>query len=358
MYDHTLDFETNYRQGPFFNGAIPERIFLPKSSWPMLFDYPVMSRVGVFACPATASPRSIKLMSDLGYDIITAKTVRSYPFKAHPFPHVTFINEQMISDFDQIITASSAPRDVIATACSIGNASFALDQSCQDLAESLSYLKDGQILISSIYGVGDTQSALVKDFVFLAKAVNEVGVHAIELNLSCPNLDGMIQDDVDAVGAVCKAVVAAIAPTPVIIKLGLFKDDIQIQNVLLAAARAGVQGISCINSIGMKIVDAAGKPYFGTRKKGGVSGEPIRQYALEFAKKVAAVIAQHHLDITLLAGGGITSPEHIDLFFDVGADAAMMAAGAMYNPYLAHEYRRDRAAYQKNASQVCTPRAF
>lgn len=358
MYDHTLDFETNYKQGPFFDGAILERIIPPKSSWPSLFDYQIMSRVGVFACPATASPRSIKLMSDLGYDIITAKTIRSHPFQAHPYPHVTFIKEHAISDFDQTITASSTPGNKIATACSIGNASFTLEQSRRDLAKSLSHLKEGQILISSIYGVGDTQSALIKDFVFLAKAVYEVGVHAIELNLSCPNLDGMIQDDVDAVGAVCAAVVAAIAPTPVIIKLGLFKDDIQMQKVLLAAARAGVQGISCINSIGMKIVDTDGKSYFGTRKKGGVSGEPIRPYALAFAKKVAAVIAQHHLDIMLLAGGGITSPEHIDLFFDCSADAAMMAAGAMYNPYLAHEYQTYRFAHQKNASQVCTPSSF
>jgi hypothetical protein len=61
------------------------------------------------------------------------------------------------------------------------------------------------------------------------------------------------------------------------------------------------------------------------------------------------VIEQEKLGLTLIGGGGITLPEHFDLFYDAGADFAMTATGMMWNPYLAiHYHQKEHSCLTNN----------
>lgn len=341
VYDLRKTFQENLLEGPFFTGAIPGRIIPPRNEWKMLFDYAVMTPLGVPACPFVVNSRGVQLASDLGFDVITWKTIRSTATQARPFPQVSFLEYAPILSFDQkMITTRRLSKSFadFAYTVSIGNASHELDIVLEDMRMGVQLIKPGQILITSIYGVGDTRQELIDDFVYLAVRVKEVGVHVIEANLSCPNVDGLLYKDPELVFALCSAIVKAIGTTPLTIKLGIFDSRQQMETILAAAARAGVRGITGINAIGMDIVTQQGEPFFPGRTHAGVCGAPIRPFALQFIRDARALSDAHGYAFTILGCGGITLPEHIDLFFDVGADAALSGAAALYNPYLMNEY--------------------
>ncbi len=345
LYDTSKSFDENIKEGPFFKGPIATRMVPERTQWAKIFDYHVMSSLGVSACPMVANARGAKLASDLGYDVITWKTIRSTESQAHKFPHVAFITQSSISSFDEqlIATNTQLSRKNIACANSIGNASYNLEDTVQEIEQGVALLAPGQILISSIYGVGDSNKKLIDDFVVLASSVSQVGVHAIELNLSCPNVTGLLYKDAQRVYQLGKHVVKHVGALPVIIKVGLFDSDEQMQAVMQAAAKAGIRGIAGINTISMKVINNKGEPYFGqTRRYAGISGTLIAPFAISFIKKARTIIAQERLDLTILGGGGITNCDQIQTFFQSGADAIMMATGAMVNPFLAYEYHQSQ----------------
>ncbi len=350
MYDATKTFQENLLEGPFFTGTIPDRIELPKSEWKTLFGYPVMRPVGVPACPFVVNSRGVKLASDLGFDVITWKTIRSQATQARPFPQVSLLKNTPIKRLDQkMVTTQSVPDSFseFAFTVSIGNASIELETVLDDMRKGVQLLKPGQILISSIYGVGDTRQELIDDFVFLAMRVKEVGVHAVEANLSCPNVGGLLYKDPELVLEVCTALAKALGDTPLTIKLGVFDSFEQIELILGIAARAGVRGITAINAVGMDIVNEKGEGFFPGRLHAGVCGTPIRPFALQFIRDARAISDARNYNFTILGCGGITLPQHINEFLEAGADAALSGAAAMYNPYIMHEYASMHIPTQK-----------
>jgi len=341
VYDASQTFQDNLLEGPFFTGDIPARIIPLRSEWKRLFGYEVMSLIGISACPFVVNSRGLKLASDLGYDLITWKTIRSKATQARPYPQVSLLRNQPIINFDTPMVITNQMPEFsadLAFSVSIGNASHDLEIVLADMKKGRALLKPGQLLISSIYGVGDTQKAVVDDFVYLAQRVKEAGAHVVEANLSCPNVDGLLYKDEAVVTKICSAIVRAIGDTPLTIKLGIFESFEHMQTILIAAAHAGVRGITAINAIGMNIVDEQGKEFYPGRLHAGVCGAPVRPYALQFIRDARAICEMHSLDLTLLGCGGITQAEHFNDFFKAGADAVLSATGALHYPYLAHEY--------------------
>lgn len=342
IYNLQKTFEENIKKGPFFTGAIPHRQAVPKKDWIKLFDYEVMGRLGLAACPFVANARGVKLACELGYDLITWKTIRSHASPAHPYPNFTFLRpDTNFANGRLAIATNKAPTkpDDLACANSIGNASFDLDETILEMKKGLSFVKEGQLFIPSIYGVGKDWKSLIADFVYLAQRIEEIAPHAIELNLSCPNVSGLLYHDPIAVFELCEAVTEAVS-VPVIAKLGHFPNIAIMKEVVIALVRAGIRGISGMNSIAAAIRDEKGLPYFGSKRMiAGVSGAPILSLALEWTRHLVRINQQERLELTIFAGGGITMPNQIDLFLEIGANAAMAATGALYNPLLAYEYR-------------------
>lgn len=157
------------------------------------------------------------------------------------------------------------------------------------------------------------------DYATVAAAVENRGtpaIAAIELNLSCPNLDGgrhMFAADPDA----SAAVVAAVCTTttrPVFAKLTAAVDDL----VAVAAAviDAGATGLTLINTMPGLVIDAdRRRPVLGAGG-GGLSGPPLKPIALRAVADVARAVP----GVPIVGVGGVTS----------GSDAAeMLLAGAV-----------------------------
>lgn len=341
LYDITKSFEYNLEYGPFFDGPIPARLISDRSTWRKIFDYEVMSPIGIAACPLTARARGISLVSRLGFDVITHKTIRSEAVRAHPWPNLGYV-----SPFNGMSN--------LAVTNSIGNASNDLEWHCAQIAKARSLLLPGQILIVSIFGTEVSGRTTVEDFAYLTARVIEAGAHAVELNFSCPNAQhGILFEDEALSFQIVRACVAVAGAIPVIAKVGLFKSKKDMHTFLRTIAHAGARGIIGINTVPTQVLNDAGEPFFGeSRKVSGLSGAPIFNMVCKWIESAAEIIAQEKLDVTLFATGGITTFEQFTIFLNHGADVALTATGALWDPYLAHNYRMN----YENAIQRNEPR--
>jgi dihydroorotate dehydrogenase len=241
----------------------------------------------------------------------------------------------------------------LAIANSIGIASTTLNTSLQDINDARMILQPGQILIASIYGEKNEKRSILDDWAHLARHVVQAGAHIVEANVSCPNIGHSTPLYLDpvAIAELVKQLVNTINPIPLVIKVGTFPDKQLMEQVMIAAARAGAQGICGINGFSMHVVDEHNNPVFGeSRKTCGVSGAPIFNLALDWIKNAYAINKKHNLGLTIMGTGGITHAEQFDAFLYAGASVAMSATGTMWDPYLAARYLHEK--YYTQASHT------
>ncbi len=347
IYDIQKTYDENAEKGPFFTGEIPERRWPPEAQWIDFLGHPVSSRIGVPAGPLLTSPW-IALAGALGYDIPIYKTIRSQAHPSHPLPNMVYVNTQGMIDPSHrkdparlVFTPSSQIKDLAVTN-SFGMPSQSPSFLREDIPKANASLKKGQVMIVSVVGTERSETTFQNDFIAAALLAKQCGAKIIEANFSCPNIDkssGCLYMSPTTVFDIGSAIVKAIHPIPLIIKVGLFSSPEQMRDVMIAAAKAKIRGIAGINTISMPVVDAAGKPALGdSRATSGICGGPIRDAALQFIRTAAAINDKEKLDLTLIGVGGITVAEHFTLFLDAGADIAMSATGMMWDPYLAARY--------------------
>ena len=199
-------------------------------------------------------------------------------------------------------------------------------------------------MVVSVVGTPRSEISFLEDFVAAALLAKECGAKIIEANFSCPNVDksaGCLYMSPTTVYEIGSAIVKAIHPIPLIIKMGTSSSSDQMRDVMIAAARAKIRSIAGINTISMSVVDTTGSPALGAqRTTSGICGGPIRSAALHFIQEAAQINRREKLDLTLIGVGGITLPEHFTLFLEAGAHFAMSATGMMWDPYLAARYHQ------------------
>lgn len=160
---------------------------------------------------------------------------------------------------------------------------------------------------------GDT----VRSFARLAGRLESAGgVAALEVNVSCPNVEkGGIQFGVDpgAISAVVMSVKENCA-LPVFVKLSPAVTDIS--RVALAAEKAGADGLSLINTIpGLAVNPITRRPRLGG-VTGGLSGPAIKPVALK-----AVWDCYRATGIPIIGGGGIYDSSDVLEFLLAGASA-------------------------------------
>jgi dihydroorotate dehydrogenase (NAD+) catalytic subunit len=139
------------------------------------------------------------------------------------------------------------------------------------------------------------------------------GVSALELNISCPNVEsGLIVGEQARETLSLLRAVRPITAKPLIVKLSPNVSDPA--SIARAAEDGGADAISLVNTLKATAVDPGTlQPWLGAGR-GGLSGPAIRPVALEQVRSVAASVS-----IPVIGMGGIES----------GADAlAFLAAGA------------------------------
>ncbi len=348
IYDIEKSYLENFEEGPFFDGSVPRREVPPKEQWVDFLGFPVATPIGVPAGPLLNS-RFVTFAARMGFDVVTYKTIRSQKHPAHPLPNMIYVEAPDAlapeEEGKTLHQATTPPKDMasVGTTNSFGIPSRDPDYLIADIAKADSSLAEGQVMIVSIVGTPREGEDFTQDFVKTAEIALEGGAKIIEADYSCPNVasrEGSIHRSPETIYTISKALKESLHGTPLIIKLGMIAEKGLLQEVLLAAARAGVDAICGINTLSMKIVNGEGNPALGeNRLRAGLCGGPIREAALQFITHAREIIEKEKLDMKLMGTGGVTLPQHFDHFFEAGADVAMSAVGMMWDPYLATKRR-------------------
>ena len=167
----------------------------------------------------------------------------------------------------------------------------------------------------------------VEDFRELVKRIgDQEGVAAIELNVSCPNVAGGLDFAVDP-ALTYRVVKAAREATrlPIIPKLSPNVTDIRA--IARAAADAGADALSLINTlVGMAIDVHTRRPKLANTT-GGLSGPAIRPVAVRMVWQAAQAVA-----LPIIGIGGIASGEDAAEFLIAGATAVAVGTASFVDP--------------------------
>ncbi len=166
-------------------------------------------------------------------------------------------------------------------------------------------------------------------------------VDALELNVSCPNVDkGGIQFGVDLEiirelvtrvrDATDKTVIAKL--TPMVTDIRVFAEICQ---------QSGADGVSLINGLlGMAINIKTRRSKLGRNPTGGLTGPAIKPFALYLVWQVCKTV-----DIPVIGIGGISSPEDAIEFFIAGASAVEIGTWNFVNPRITMDIIEGLEAY-------------
>ena len=174
----------------------------------------------------------------------------------------------------------------------------------------------------------------------LAKKLDIEGVHAIEINISCPNVKhgGIAFGTCPESAAEVVRAVKASTGKPVITKLSPNVTDIV--EMALAAQEAGTDALSLINTlIGMKIDIERRKPVLGN-VMGGLSGPAVRPLAVRMVYQVAQKV-----NVPIIGMGGIMNAEDAIEFFLAGASAIAVGTANFCDPRLAETICQGMLSY-------------
>lgn len=346
-YDIALSYDANYADGPFFTGELPPPGGPPRYRF---LDFPISAPLGVPAGPLL-NARWVALYARLGFDLPVYKTVRSAYRKVHPAPNCMFLADpgDLTPDRfgERLVVADAAPADParISITNSFGMPSRDPETWQADMERARKACGAGQVFIASCVGTpdGGGPAALAADYARTAAMAREAGAQVVEINLSCPNVasrEGSIYADPESAARICRETARALRDTPLMIKVGYYTDPGAMAAVIRAVA-PHVAAIAGINTLSFEVVTADGAqalPGEG-RLRSGVCGAAIRRCGLEQTRALADLRRSGKYDFALVGVGGIMTPADADAYLAAGADAAMSATGAMWDPYLAAKWR-------------------
>lgn len=169
----------------------------------------------------------------------------------------------------------------------------------------------------------------VGEFVQLAERFSAAGVDALEVNLSCPNVQEgrlLFSTDPRLTEAAVRAVKRA-ASVPVFAKLSPNVTDIVA--IARAAEQGGADGLTAINTlIGMAIDWRRRRPVLA-RGIGGLSGPAIKPVALRMVYECARSVR-----IPVIGVGGVRSAQDVLEFVCAGASAVQVGTAQFTDPAL------------------------
>ncbi|EKN68857.1 dihydroorotate dehydrogenase [Schinkia azotoformans] len=178
--------------------------------------------------------------------------------------------------------------------------------------------------------IANVAGSQVEDYLQVAEKISKApNVHALELNISCPNVkSGGIQfGTVPEVAFELTKQVKEVSSVPVYVKLSPNVSDIV--EMAVAVEEAGADGITMINTLlGMRIDLKTGKPILAN-KTGGLSGPAIKPVAIRMVYQVSQKV-----NIPIIGMGGISTAEDVVEFFMAGASAVAVGTANFVDPFV------------------------
>lgn len=206
--------------------------------------------------------------------------------------------------------------------------------------------------------IANVAGSQVEDYVEVAKQISQAkNVHALELNISCPNVKtGGIAfgTDPNMAASLTKAV-KEVSSVPVYVKLS--PNVANIVEIAQAIEAAGADGLTMINTlIGMRLDLKTGKPILAN-KTGGLSGPAVKPVAVRMVHEVSQAVS-----IPIIGMGGVQSAEDVLEFLLAGASAVAVGTANFVNPFICPEIIEELpnvlAAYGYSSVEECIGRSW
>jgi dihydroorotate dehydrogenase (NAD+) catalytic subunit len=255
-------------------------------------QHPVLNGSGTFDAIAARRAFGDALLDDFPFSAFVSKTITPMPRAGNPPPRLYETPAGMVNSI-------GLPNK--------GLAGF-LEADLPELAEL------PVPLIVSVMGTS------AEEFIALVEGVApRDAVAAIELNVSCPNVEsGLIVGEEPTETRSLLAALRPLTEKPLIVKLT--PNVARPEDVAVAAAEAGADAVSLINTLKAHATDPRGLgPWLGGGS-GGLSGPAIRPLALEQVRRVAAATG-----LPVIGMGGIESGRQALEFLAAGA--SLVAVG-------------------------------
>ncbi|WP_213423325.1 dihydroorotate dehydrogenase [Bhargavaea massiliensis] len=165
--------------------------------------------------------------------------------------------------------------------------------------------------------IANVAGSETEDYVAVAERISEApNVHALELNISCPNVKcGGITfgTDPEIAGELTRAV-KAVSSVPVYVKLSPNVTDVT--EIARAVESGGADGLTLINTlVGMRFDPRTGRPVIANGT-GGLSGPAVKPVALRMVYEVSRSVS-----IPVIGMGGISDVDDVVNFMSAGASA-------------------------------------
>lgn len=252
---------------------------------------PLMNAAGVLGM----SPPLLKRVYDSGAAAVISKSIGPEPRKGHPNPTVARVECGMLN--------------------AMGLPNPGVDYFSSELKE---IKKMGIPIVASFFG-GSTQ-----EFAEVAYKLSKIGVDALELNASCPNVAeelGMLAADATNIEKVTAAVKEE-TDLPVFVKLS--PNVTNIKSIAAAAEWGGADAITAVNTLKGMAIDINMRRPILANITGGLSGPAIKPVALRCVWEIAQAV-----EIPIIGCGGITTGKDAIEYFLAGATALEIGTAVM-----------------------------
>ncbi len=187
----------------------------------------------------------------------------------------------------------------------------------KNFIEELKYLKEsGVVVVASVFGKS------ISEYVEVACGVAKYA-DAVELNLSCPNVEGKLFAQSENLSYEAVRAVKSKLKIPVFAKLTPNVTDIV--SVAKACEEAKADALVVTNTVkAMKIDIYAKKPVLAN-KTGGLSGRCLKPIAVRCVYEIAKEV-----DIDIIGCGGVFTGEDAVEYFLAGAKAVQIGTAVLY----------------------------
>lgn len=274
---------------------------------------------------------------ELKNPVLTASGTFGYALEFGDFFDVSELGGVCTKGLSLEPRAGNPPDRICETAAgmlnAIGLANVGVEAFCTEKLPELR--RRGVTVVANIFATS------IADFVALARRLDrEEGVHAVELNVSCPNVDkGGLEFGTDAkmAAAVTRAVREA-TRMPVWVKMSPEAGDLK--GVARACEEAGADALTAINTVrGLSIDVETRRPRLANRT-GGLSGPALKPIALRIVWELSRTVK-----IPIIGIGGIATASDAVEFLLAGATAVQVGTANFADPLASKKVKDGLAAY-------------
>ena len=173
--------------------------------------------------------------------------------------------------------------------------------------------------------IGSIYASTTQDFITLAIQMQQCGIAAVELNVSCPHAKhyGLeVGCDSELVEEIISSIKQEVS-LPVFVKIS--PNITNLVEIAQIIEKAQADAIVAINTVKAMKIDIETRRPILTNKSGGYSGKAIKPIGIRCVYEIA-----QNVNIPIIGVGGITTGEDALEYFIAGASAVQIGSAVYY----------------------------